>query len=174
MKRRDFIQTSCKYAVMCASPVALTILQSCEDVGADNTGASDNPIDPPLDTGGSSDGGDDTSGGSGQYLEFDLSSSDFLALSTIGGSVITGSNAADPNGFLLYRQSNSAVQAFSRKCTHAGSSIGAFVNGVSTCPNHRAQFDISGVAIAGPARSALTKYNTSLSDNILKVFYAES
>ena len=174
MKRRDFIQTSCKYAVICASPVALTILQSCEDVGMDNTGSGDNPIDPPIDTGGSSGGGDDTSGGSGTYFEFDLSSSDFLSLSNIGGSVITESNAADPNGFLLYRQSSSVVQVFSRKCTHAGSSIGAFVNGISTCPNHRAQFNISGNAVAGPARSALTKYNTSLSDNILKVFYTES
>ena len=184
MKRRDFIQTSCKYALLCASPFALTTLQSCEDSNADYDD-KDQPYIPPTDGGDSSSNGGgsdntgggtggDSSGGSGTYLEFDITSSDLQPLQSVGGSVATGSNAADPNGFLLYRESSASILAFTRKCTHAGSSVSAFVNGVSTCPSHRAQFDISGGVVGGPARSALKKYNTSLTGNILKVFYTES
>ena len=174
MKRRDFIQTTCKYALLCASPIALTALQSCEDVDEYKGDGTAIPVDPPTDGDGSSDGSDDIPGGDGTYIKFDTSTSDFQSLNVIGGSIVTGSNAADPNGFLLYRSSDTTINAFSRKCTHAGSSIGAFVNGVSTCPNHRAQFNISGNVVGGPARSSLKKYNTSFSDNILKIFYTES
>ena len=187
MKRRDFIQTSCKYALLCASPFALSTLQSCEDSKADYDDNNE-PYVPPIDggggtgsnsgggdnTGGGDTGGGDSSGGSGTYLEYDITSSSLQPLLAVGGSVATGSNAADPNGFLLYRASNTSILAFTRKCTHAGSSVGAFVNGVSTCPSHRAKFDISGSVVGGPARSALKKYNTALVGNILKVFYIES
>jgi len=182
MKRRDFIQTSCKYALLCASPFALSTLQSCEDSKADYDDNSE-PYVPPVDGGGDTGtnngggdntGGGDSSGGSGTYLEYDITSSSLQPLLAVGGSVTIASNAADPNGFLLYRASNTSVLAFTRKCTHAGSSIGAFVNGVSTCPGHRAKFDISGNVVGGPARSSLKKYNTTLVGNILKVFYTES
>jgi len=182
MKRRDFIQTSCKYALLCASPLALGTLISCEDTNTDYNNNTD-PYIPPTDggdnsggdtSGGGDTGGGDSSGGTGTYLEFDISSSDLQSLQNVGGSAITASNIADPNGFLLYRASDASVLAFTRKCTHAGSSVGAFVNGVSTCPSHRAKFDISGNVVGGPARSALKKYNTSLTGNILKVFYTES
>lgn len=173
MKRRDFIQTSCKYALFCASPFALSTLQSCEDSKADYDDNSE-PYVPPVDGGGDNTGGGDSSGGSGTYLEYDISSSSLQPLLAVGGSVTIGSNAADPNGFLLYRASNTSVLAFTRKCTHAGSSIGVFVNGVSTCPGHRAKFDISGNVVGGPTRSSLKKYNTTLVGNILKVFYTES
>ena len=46
MKRREFIQTSCKYALLCASPLALGTLQSCEDADADYANNND-PIIPP-------------------------------------------------------------------------------------------------------------------------------
>ena len=175
MKRREFIQTSCKYALLCASPLALGTLQSCEDADADYANNND-PIIPP-DGGsdsGTDDGGSDSQGGSGTYVQIDISSSDLQSLQNVGGSATTPSNAADPNGFLLYRASDIEILAFTRKCTHAGSSVGAFVNGVSTCPSHRAQFDLSGSVVGGPARSALKKYTTSLDGNILKVFYTES
>tara|TARA_A100001011_G_scaffold384977_1_gene458315 strand:- start:320 stop:850 length:531 start_codon:yes stop_codon:yes gene_type:complete len=176
MKRREFIQTSCKYALLCASPLALSTLQSCEDVDADYTNNNE-PITPPVDGGsdsGSNDGGSDSQGGSGTYVQIDISSSDLQSLLNVGGSAITPSNAADPNGFLLYRASDTEILAFTRKCTHAGSSVGAFVNGVSRCPSHGAQFDLSGSVVGGPARSALKKYTTSLDGSILKVFYSES
>ena len=172
MKRREFIKTSCKYALLCTSPLALGTLQSCEDVDTEYTNNND-PITPPID-GGNDSGGNDSSGGSGTYLQFDISSSSLQDLQSIGGSATTESNAADPNGFLLYRATDTVIYAFTRKCTHVGSSVGAFVNGISTCPNHRAQFDLSGNVVGGPARSALRKYNTSLSGNVLKVFYTES
>ena len=176
MKRREFIQTSCKYALLCASPLALGTLQSCEDSDADYINNNE-PITPPVDDGGDSganDGGSDSQGGSGTYVQLDISSSDLQSLQSVGGSAITTSNAADPRGFLLYRNSDTEVLAFSRRCTHANSSIGAFVNGVSRCPSHGAQFDLSGSVVGGPARSALKKYTTSLDGSILKVFYTES
>ena len=175
MKRRDFIQKSCKYALLCASPLALGTLQSCEDADADYANNND-PIIPPDDgsDSGTDDGGSVSQGGSGTYVQLDISSSDLQSLQNVGGSAITTSNAADPRGFLLYRNSDTEVLAFSRRCTHANSSIGAFVNGVSRCPSHGAQFDLSGNVVGGPARSALKKYTTTLDANILKVFYTES
>ena len=107
MKRREFIQTSCKYALLCASPLALGTLQSCEDADADYANNND-PIIPP-DGGsdsGTDDGGSDSQGGSGTYVQIDISSSDLQSLQNVGGSAITQSNAADPNGFLLYRASD--------------------------------------------------------------------
>ena len=46
MKRRDFIQKSCKYALLCASPLALGTLQSCEDADADYANNNDPIIQP--------------------------------------------------------------------------------------------------------------------------------
>ena len=92
----------------------------------------------------------------------------------MGNSIATPSNTADPSGLILYRSSDTTVRAFSRYCTHAGGSVGSFVNGTARCSSHGAQFDTSGNVVGGPARSALKEYLTSLDGTLLKVFYAES
>ena len=173
MKRRDFIQTTCRCALLCASPVLLSTLQSCEDVEADSSSTDIiPPIDTPSDT--TSTGGNDSGGNTTPFYAIDLSSTDYQSLQTVGNSIATPSNTADPSGLILYRSSDTTVRAFSRYCTHAGGSVGSFVNGTARCSSHGAQFDTSGNVVGGPARSALKEYLTSLDGTLLKVFYAES
>ena len=181
MKRREFIKATSKCALLCASPVILSTLQSCEDVEANNYSPETNPpIDNPTDggstsggtTGGGSTGGTD-GGSSTPYVSFDLSNADMQALQTVGNSIATPSNTADPSGLILYRADSANVRAFTRTCTHSGGSVGSFVNGTATCGSHGAQFNTSGSVVGGPARSSLKEYRTSLDGNMLKVFYNE-
>ena len=96
MKRREFIKATSKCALLCASPVILSTLQSCEDVEANNYSPETNPpIDNPTDggstsggtTGGGSTGGTD-GGSSTPYVSFDLSNADMQSLQTVGLSLI--------------------------------------------------------------------------------------
>ena len=106
-------------------------------------------------------------------VSFDLSNADMQLLQTVGNSIATPSNTADPSGLILYRVDSATVRAFTRTCTHSGGSVGSFVNGTATCGSHGAQFNTSGSVVGGPARSALKEYRTSLDGNMLKVFYNE-
>ena len=36
MKRRDFIGEACRFAVLCSTPLTLSVLQSCDDVKNEN------------------------------------------------------------------------------------------------------------------------------------------
>ena len=68
MKRREFIKATSKCALLCASPVILSTLQSCEDVEANNYSPETTPpIDNPTD-GGSTSGGT-TGGAAGVHLD---------------------------------------------------------------------------------------------------------
>ncbi len=147
MNRRDFLSKSSKIACVCALGSTTSIFTSC----------SDTMNSEPEDT-------------TGIELEFDLSSTDFLALQNNGGSVVTEGNEIDSRGILLLR-SNTEIKAFTRRCTHAGYELLPFSNGISTCSSgHGGQFNTSGVAVSDPATSSLKSYQTELSDNILTVY----
>ena len=147
MKRREFIGEACRFAVLCSSPLLLSTLQSCEDV---NNESNDDYIN------------EDT-------LEFDLEQSPFDKLKVVGGSVATQGNSFDSNGILLFRQSESIILAFSRRCTHAGATLNAFSNGSSRCSSHGSEFNLSGEPTKGPASSKLDQYIVEIVSNIIKV-----
>ena len=149
MKRREFIGEACRFAVLCSSPLLLSTLQSCEDV---NNEANDDFININEDT-----------------LEFDLEQSPFDKLKVVGGSVATQGNSFDSNGILLFRQSESIILAFSRRCTHAGATLNAFSNGSSRCSSHGSEFNLSGEPTKGPASSKLDQYIVEIVSNIIKV-----
>ncbi|MBT4784153.1 MAG: Rieske 2Fe-2S domain-containing protein, partial [Candidatus Marinimicrobia bacterium] len=129
MKRREFIGEACRFAVLCSSPLLLSTLQSCEDV---NNESNDDFININEDT-----------------LEFNLEQSPFDKLKVVGGSVATQGNSFDSNGILLFRQSESIILAFSRRCTHAGATLNAFSNGSSRCSSHGSEFNLSGEPTKG-------------------------
>ena len=86
------------------------------------------------------------------------------ALSSNGGFIIQ-------SGIIIARTMSATYIAVAAACTHAGSTIG--YNSATndfTCPNHGAKFDANGAVTNGPATTALTKYNTSLSGTTLRVF----
>ena len=142
MKRREFIGEACRFAVLCSSPLLLSTLQSCEDVNNESN--------------------DDT-------LEYNLDQSPFDKLKVVGGSVATQGNSFDSNGILLFRQSESIILAFSRRCTHAGATLNAFSNGSSRCSSHGSEFNLSGEPTKGPASSKLDQYIVEIVSNIIKV-----
>ena len=142
MKRREFIGEACRFAVLCSSPLLLSTLQSCEDVN--------NELN------------EDT-------LEFNLEQSPFDKLKVVGGSVATQGNSFDSSGILLFRQSESIILAFSRRCTHAGATLNAFSNGSSSCSSHGSEFNLSGEPTKGPASLKLDQYIVEIVSNIIKV-----
>lgn len=149
MKRREFIGEACRFAVLCSSPLLLSTLQSCEDV---NNESNDDFININEDT-----------------LEFNLEQSPFDKLKVVGGSVATQGNSFDSNGILLFRQSESIILAFSRRCTHAGATLNAFSNGSSRCSSHGSEFNLSGEPTKGPASLKLDQYIVEIVSNIIKV-----
>ncbi len=149
MKRREFIGEACRFAVLCSSPLLLSTLQSCEDV---NNEPNDDFININEDT-----------------LEFNLEQSPFDKLKVVGGSVATQGNSFDSNGILLFRQSESIILAFSRRCTHAGATLNAFSNGSSSCSSHGSEFNLSGEPTKGPASLKLDQYIVEIVSNIIKV-----
>ena len=149
MKRREFIGEACRFGVLCSSPLLLSTLQSCEDV---NNEPNDDFININEDT-----------------LEFNLEQSPFDKLKVVGGSVATQGNSFDSNGILLFRQSESIILAFSRRCTHAGATLNAFSNGSSRCSSHGSEFNLSGEPTKGPASLKLDQYIVEIVSNIIKV-----
>jgi len=149
MKRREFIGEACRFAVLCSSPLLLSTLQSCEDVNNESN--------------------DDFNNINEDTLEFNLEQSPFDKLKVVGGSVATQGNSFDSNGILLFRQSESIILAFSRRCTHAGATLNAFSNGSSSCSSHGSEFNLSGEPTKGPASSKLDQYIVEIVSNIIKV-----
>ena len=152
MDRREFIQQSCKCALLCASPIALTTLQSCEDNEADKTI-------------------DNNNGGniSKTILEFDMNNSSYNTLKSTGNSIVVPGNSIDAKGFLFFRQSNSTIRTYSRNCTHAGGVIGPLISGLSTCPNHGAKYDEMGNPTNGVSNQSLKQYPSEIIGDIIKV-----
>ena len=149
MKRREFIGEACRFAVLCSSPLLLSTLQSCEDVNNESN--------------------DDFNNINEDTLEFNLEQSPFDKLKVVGGSVATQGNSFDSNGILLFRQSESIILAFSRRCTHAGATLNAFSNGSSSCSSHGSEFNLSGEPTNGPASLKLDQYIVEIVSNIIKV-----
>ena len=149
MKRREFIGEACRFAVLCSSPFMLSTLQSCEDVNNESN--------------------DDFNNINEDTLEFNLEQSPFDKLKVVGGSVATQGNSFDSNGILLFRESESIILAFSRRCTHAGATLNAFSNGSSSCSSHGSEFNLSGEPTKGPASSKLDQYIVEIVSNIIKV-----
>jgi Rieske Fe-S protein len=112
-------------------------------------------------------GGD--GGGGGTEVTLDLTQPANQSLAAVGGALTLEANAVDSKGLLLYRSSDTAVLAFSRKCTHLGCAVGDFQNGVASCPCHGSQYDTGGKPVKGPAQNPLKEYSTSLSGSTLTI-----
>lgn len=150
MNRREFIQKSCKCALICATPLALTAIQSCEDSKADTD---------------SSNQGETLN----NFIEYNMNDAIYSSLKTVGNSIAVSSNSLDSRGFLLYRETNSFVKVFSRNCTHAGGLIGPFNNGKSRCDRHGAEFNTSGSPVSGPTSKSLKQYSAVIIGAIIRV-----
>jgi nitrite reductase/ring-hydroxylating ferredoxin subunit len=88
-----------------------------------------------------------------------LSLTEFPPLHTIGGSVKVNLSAVD-TALIVTRESASAFHALDSVCTHAGCTVGTFVQqqGHMQCPCHGSRYDIQGRVIRGPAEENLAPF----------------
>jgi Rieske Fe-S protein len=108
-------------------------------------------------------------GSGGKTVTLDLTQTANQPLTTVGGTLALDSDAVDPTGLLLVRTSQTAVAAFSRKCTHMGCTVGAFEGGIASCPCHGSQYDTTGAVVKGPAPKSLPSYPATLSGNTVTI-----
>ena len=94
----------------------------------------------------------------------DLSSSANAALTTNGGYLVS-------QGVIVAKTNAGDYIAVSAACTHEGVNV-QFQSSSNRfhCPAHGANFTTTGTVQNGPANSPLTKYNTSLSGNLLRIY----
>jgi cytochrome b6-f complex iron-sulfur subunit len=94
----------------------------------------------------------------------DLTNPAYAALKTNGGFIYN-------SGVIVARTASGSYIAVSSTCTHAGGTVQFDVNNnLFHCPVHGSNFAVDGSVLNGPAGSPLTKYNTSLSGNSLRVY----
>lgn len=146
--RREFIKLSGKTACACSMIGTSLVLTNCGESSPTS----------PADT-------------TGESKSFNLDEDRYTVLKTVGGSAVTTGNTIDSRGLLLYRETESNIIAYTRKCTHAGYEMLAFQNGKSYCSSgHGGEFNLEGQAISPPATGSLKEYETELNENILTVF----
>jgi cytochrome b6-f complex iron-sulfur subunit len=97
----------------------------------------------------------------------DLSNSANSSLNNVGGSVYNNDVIVARISSAL---SSSSFVALSKICTHNGCTVSYFGSSSHfVCSCHNGIFDTSGNVVSGPPPSALSKYNVTLSGNILTV-----
>jgi len=104
--------------------------------------------------------------GAGGTVDFtlDLTQAANASLNSNGGSLLK-------SGVIVARTSAGAYVALSSTCTHQGGTI--YFNNANSrfiCPNHGANFSLTGSVLLGPANTALTKYNTLLTGTSLRIY----
>ena len=97
-------------------------------------------------------------------MTLDLTQPNYSALNSVGGSIVT-------NGIIIGRVNSNTFVAVSAACTHQGTTIEFQLNNNRFfCNSHGSTFALNGNVINGPASQPLTKYNTSLTGNSLRVY----
>jgi cytochrome b6-f complex iron-sulfur subunit len=94
-----------------------------------------------------------------------------FTVDTSSGPLATNGGSLVKNGVIVARTSSGTFLAVSAACTHQGTTVN-FNSGATNfvCPNHGAKFNSSGAVTQGPASRSLTKYNTTLTGTILRVY----
>jgi cytochrome b6-f complex iron-sulfur subunit len=92
----------------------------------------------------------------------DLDTPAYSSLKTAGNHVYKG------NVIIAHTSSDEYV-ALSKICTHQGCTIEFDGSSQFPCPCHGSIFSSTGAAVHGPATSAVHKYTTALTANLLKV-----
>lgn len=101
--------------------------------------------------------------GSSNSTIIDLGSSEFSALSAVGGY-------AYKNNILIVRTGEQMYVALSKICTHQGCTVEYNKNNNTVpCACHGSLFNIDGAVLNGPATASLKKYSTKLEGNKLTI-----
>lgn len=86
------------------------------------------------------------------------------------GAMVNVSREGSEGAYLLYRQDEKTVLAYTSVCTHAGCQVGPGKDDFH-CPCHGSHFSAQdGTATAGPARDSLTRYAAEISDGKILLY----
>jgi cytochrome b6-f complex iron-sulfur subunit len=97
-------------------------------------------------------------------FNIDLSNQNNLALKSVGGSIVV-------NSIIVVQPTLNNFIALSDICTHQACGVGYdSAMGRFLCPCHGSIYALDGSVIQGPAPRALTRYNTTLTGNLLRVY----
>ena len=152
--RRDFIKNAMTgVGTVALGSFSVSLIEGCKTPGSKKIGSHASV----------------TPRGNGAAIAVDTSKTENQTLATIGGTLALGASDVDDIGILLYRENETTVKAYSRKCPHQQCAIGPFNNGVSSCPCHGSRFNLSGDRISGPAPQSLRQYSTSVNGNIITI-----
>jgi cytochrome b6-f complex iron-sulfur subunit len=93
----------------------------------------------------------------------DLTKSENAALNTNGGYIYA-------NGVIVAKTAAGAIIAVSQECTHQGTSVQYKSNtNEFYCPNHGANFSITGTVVNGPSNGGLKSYAVLVTGNFVNV-----
>jgi nitrite reductase/ring-hydroxylating ferredoxin subunit len=115
-------------------------------------------------------GPESTATACGNNLCLDLNDPLNAALTKVDGSLVV---SAPKDSIIVVRTSDTAAQAMSDVCTHAGCGVRYdHVNRVFSCPCHGSRYSLTGAVLQGPATQPLVRYQTQLdlSANQLTIF----
>ncbi|NJK94080.1 MAG: Rieske (2Fe-2S) protein [Bacteroidales bacterium] len=94
-------------------------------------------------------------------ITIDLTDPAYSGLTNVG-------NAITKDNLIIINVSTGNYVALSKQCTHQGCTVG--FNGTEiVCPCHGSKFTTAGAVIQGPATTALAKYKTELTGDILTI-----
>jgi cytochrome b6-f complex iron-sulfur subunit len=87
-------------------------------------------------------------------------------LANVGGAALV---QAGGQSYLVGRTAQDTAIALTSVCTHEGCTVSGFQNNNYVCPCHGSEYNTSGGVVKGPATSALRRFNTTLSNNVLTI-----
>ncbi|MFY0594636.1 Rieske (2Fe-2S) protein [Roseivirga sp.] len=141
MNRKDFLK---RLGVGAAFALTATCLGGCavENINPDTPNTASGPID----------------------FTLDLDSTANARLQNNGGYVVVN------NQVVVAKTNTGEYVAATRTCSHDPRKEVILRNGEWYCTAHGARFRLDGAGLNGNGRKGLTIYNTSLTDNMLRVF----
>jgi Rieske Fe-S protein len=109
-----------------------------------------------------------------EVITIDLTQTANNELTKVGGSQYV-SMTSSTFKIIVVRVSETAVNAFTSKCTHAAGIVGLpNSSGICTCPLHGSQFDTGGKVMLGPATTPLMRWDAVLSGTVITINTATS
>ena len=87
-------------------------------------------------------------------------------LAMVGGAAFVTSSAGN---VLVARTGQDTFSALSSICTHENCNVSGWSSPLYVCPCHGSEYATDGTVVRGPAPRNLTKFGTSLSNNVLTI-----
>jgi Rieske Fe-S protein len=102
-------------------------------------------------------------------IVLDLSKPECAVLGQTGGALKVPDPHDKKKPIIVCRTSETAVAAFSSKCTHWGCEVALPVDGAIKCKCHGSMFDTTGKVTHGPAKKNLPAFAATLDGSLVTI-----